>query len=98
MQTLKLFTISKILILNLETTRVKTTNNLKKLRIITVDSKIIRALQIFRGKKLYLMQFYEMNICQVMIFRLLIVYNKHEMIKNDSQTREKSQVFSQLVE
>ena len=34
------------------------------------------------------MQFCEINICQVMIFRLYAVYNKHEMIKIDSQTRE----------
>ena len=27
------------------------------------------------------MQFYEINICQVIIFRLYAVYNKHEMIK-----------------
>ena len=39
------------------------------------------------------MQFYEINICQVMIFRLYTVYNKHEMLKIDSQTREKLQVL-----
>ena len=48
---------------------------------ITVGSKIIRALEIFRVKNSYLIQFYEINICHGMIFRLYIVHNKHEMIK-----------------
>ena len=43
------------------------------------------------------MQFYEINIFQVMIFRLYAVYNKHEMLKNGNQTREKSQVLSQVL-
>ena len=38
------------------------------------------------------MQFYEINICQAMIFRLSTVYNKHEMRKNGNWFREKSQV------
>ena len=46
----------------------------------------------------YLMQFFEINIEQVMIFRLYTVYKKHEMIKIGSQTREKSQVLSQVLE
>ena len=33
-----------------------------------------------------------------MIFRLYTVYNKHEMIKNDNQTREKLQGLSQVLE
>ena len=44
------------------------------------------------------MQFCEINISQIMIFRLYAVYNKYEMIKIDSQTREKSQVLSQVLE
>ena len=44
------------------------------------------------------MQFYEINIYQVMIFRLYTVYNKHEMIKIGNQTAEKSQVLSQVLE
>ena len=44
------------------------------------------------------MQFYEMNICQVMIFRLYIVYNKHEMIKIGNWRRAKLQILSQVVE
>ena len=44
------------------------------------------------------MQIYEINICQVMIFRLYTVYNKHEMIKIDNKSREKSQVLSQMLE
>ena len=35
------------------------------------------------------MQFYEMNICQVMIFRLYTAYNKHEMIKIGSKNQRK---------
>ena len=44
------------------------------------------------------MQFYEKNVCQVMIFSLYTVYNKHEMIKIGIQTREKLQVLSQVLE
>ena len=39
------------------------------------------------------MQFYEISICQVMIFRRYAPHNKHEMIKIVNQTREKSQVL-----
>ena len=39
----------------------------------TVGSKIIRALEISHVKKSYLMQFYEINFCQVVIFRLYTV-------------------------
>ena len=42
------------------------------------------------------MQFYEINICQAMIFRLYIDFNKHEMIKIGNQTKEKSQVFEKF--
>ena len=44
------------------------------------------------------MKFYEMNVYQVMIFMLYTDYNKHEMIKIHNQTREKSQVLSQVLE
>ena len=44
------------------------------------------------------MQFYEVTFCQVMIFRLYTVYNKHEMIKIVNQTREILQVLSQVLE
>ena len=44
------------------------------------------------------MQFYEINICQVMIFRLHTVHNKHQMIKIGNQIREKSQVLLQVLE
>ena len=44
------------------------------------------------------MHFYEINICQVMIFRLYNVYNKHEMLKIVNQTGEKSQVLLQVLE
>ena len=42
------------------------------------------------------MQFYGINICKIMIFRLYAVFNKHEVIKIGNQTREKSQVISQV--
>ena len=44
------------------------------------------------------MQFYKINICQVMMFKLYVIYNKHEMIKIGNQTKEKSQVLSQVLE
>ena len=40
----------------------------------TVGSKIIRALEIIRVKKLKLMHFYEINICQIMIFSRYTAY------------------------
>ena len=43
------------------------------------------------------MQFCEINIRQVMMFRLYTVYNKHEMKENGNQTTEKSQVLSQVL-
>ena len=49
-------------------------------------------------KNAYLMQLYEINVCQVMIFRLYTFYRKHEMLKIGNQTREKSQVLSQVLE
>ena len=44
------------------------------------------------------MQFYEINVCKVVIFRLYTVYNKYEMVKIGDQTREKSQVLLQVLE
>ena len=44
------------------------------------------------------MQFCEVKIYQVMIFKLYTVYKMHEMIKIFNQTREKSQVLSQALE
>ena len=44
------------------------------------------------------MQFYEINFCQVMIFRLYTDYNKHKMIKIGNQIRDKSKVLSQVLE
>ena len=45
------------------------------------------------------MQFYEVNICQAMIIRLYTFFSKkHETIKIGNQTREKSQVISQVLE
>ena len=39
------------------------------------------------------MQFYEINISEIMIIRFYVIYNKHEIIKISNQTTEKSQVF-----
>ena len=50
------------------------------------------------SKNLDLMQFYEKNVCLFMIFRLYTANNKHESIKIGNQTREKSQVLSQVLE
>ena len=44
------------------------------------------------------MEFYEIKICQVMIFRLYAVYNKHEMVKIGNQTSENSKALSQELE
>ena len=44
------------------------------------------------------MQLYEINICQVIIFRLYTVNNKQKMIKIDSQTKEKSLALLQVLE
>ena len=38
------------------------------------------------------MQFYNINIGQVMNFSLSTVYNKHDMIKIGNQTREKKKL------
>ena len=43
------------------------------------------------------MQFYETNICQVMIFSLHTVYKKHEMMEIGNQIREKSQVLGKTM-
>ena len=58
--------------------------------------KIIRAFEIIRVNKFSV--FYEINIYQVMIFRLYTVYTNHEMTKISNQTREKLQVLSQVLE
>ena len=44
------------------------------------------------------MQFYQINIYQVMIFRLYTVYNKRDVTKMGNQIREKLQVLSQVLE
>ena len=37
----------------------------------------------------YLIQFYEINICEIMIFRLYTIYNKHEVGKNRQSNQRK---------
>ena len=44
--------------------------------------------RIFVSKNSYLVQFYEINICQAMIFRHFTVDNRHEMIKIGNQKRK----------
>ena len=62
------------------------------------SAKLFEMIEIIRFKKILLVQFYEAYICQVMIFRLYTVYDKHEMIKIGNQTREKSEVLSLVLE
>ena len=54
-----------------------------------VGSKTVRALEVILVEKLILNQFYEINICQVMIFEFYIVYNKYEMIKIGKSNQRK---------
>ena len=61
-------------------------------------AKLFEGMTQFVSKKLILMQFYERNIYQGMIFRLYTVYNKRGMIKIGNQTREKLQALSQVLE
>ena len=56
---------------------------------VTVGSKIIRALQIIRIKKLIPNAILGNNFCQVMIFRLCTVYNKRKMIKIGNKNQRK---------
>ena len=44
-------------------------------------AKLFENLRKAVSKNSYLMQFCEKNICQVIIFRLYAVYNKHEIVK-----------------
>ena len=60
---------------------------------LTVGSKIIRAFKMIRLKKLISNAILRNNFCQIMIFRLNIDYNKHQMIRIDSKTWEKLQVL-----
>ena len=39
------------------------------------------------------MQFYEINICQIIIFRLYTVYNKHEMMKIDNKPEKNCKYY-----
>ena len=55
-------------------------------------AKLSDDLRYFLTKNSYLMQLYEINVCQAMNFRLYTIYNKHEMIKIYNQIIEKLQV------
>ena len=66
--------------------------------LFTIDSKIIRAVEIIPVQKLIpnivLLNKYLLNH----IFKLYAVFNKHEMIKIVNETKGKSQVLSQMLE
>ena len=49
------------------------------------------------SKNSYLMQFCEINISQVMIFRLYIVCNKHEMIKIDCKLEKNRKYYTKCL-
>ena len=69
--------------------------------ISTFDTKIIGALETIRVKKFIpnaILRNIFFFVFKFMIFRLYSVYNKNEMIKIGNQTREKSQVLSQVLE
>ena len=57
------------------------------------NARIILLPTVSRIKKLIPNAFYEINISEIMIFRLYTVYKKQEMIKIGNPTREKSQVL-----
>ena len=59
----------------------------------TIDSKMTRSLEKIRIKKSDLMQFSEINICQVINCRPNTVYNKIEMIKIDNQSRKNHKYY-----
>ena len=65
---------------------------------VQLAAKLFEHLKYFMSKSSCLMQFYEKNIFQIMIFRLHTVYIKHQMIKIGNQIKEKSQVLSQGLE
>ena len=65
---------------------------------IQTATKLFEIFSSFVSKNSYLMQFHEINFCQIMIFELDTVYGKNWMLKMSNQSREKSQVFSQVVE
>ena len=60
-------------------------------------TKLFEHLRLFVSKISYLMQFYEINISQVKIYRLFTAYKKHGMVKIGNKTREKLLVVSQVL-
>ena len=61
--------------------------------IYTVGSKIIRALEISPVKKFISNAVLWNKYCEVIIFGLDTIYNKHEKIKIESQTRENRKCY-----
>ena len=53
--------------------------NKRRVKQIQSTAKSFEHLRYNVPKNSYLTQFYEINICQVIIFRLYDIYNKHEM-------------------
>ena len=66
---------------------------LPKARNLQSVAKLFEHLKYFMSENSYLLQFYEINICQIINFGLYTVYNKREMIKTGNQIREKSQML-----
>ena len=64
----------------------------------TAGSKIIRALEIIRVKILIPNAVVRNKYLLFVIFKLHNVYNKHGMMETVNQTREKTQVLSQVLE
>ena len=61
-------------------------------------AKLFEHLRLLVWKNSSLIEFYEINICQDMIFRLCTVYTKHGITKIGNRTREKTHVLSQVLE
>ena len=58
--------------------------------LVQLAAKLFKHLRKFVSVTSFLMQFHEIDICQVMIFKIYTVYKKHEMIRINNQTREKN--------
>ena len=44
------------------------------------------------------MHLYEINVCQIMIFKFYTIYDKHEIIEIANQDIEKPHTLSQVLE
>ena len=66
--------------------------------VLQSTAKLFEHLRLFMSKNSYLMEFYEINICQFMVSKLYTAYNKNEMTKNSNQTKEISHILPQVLE